>query len=225
MRIPNSRKQGSALVESCLVMALLCLILFGILQVVQVVAARNVINYSAVATARAATVGLNDFMLFKVSRYATIPTAGPAVTPPGFERVRPEGESAGSLFMNSFSRQNATRSPLGTYEIGVKKSYHMAGLASHDLILDYENWQHEESKVQGSYFRDGDGLIHLTIEQYVPLSLPFSKLFFPRAKEVKAKRDGDLYFYPAADISASVVIEDHAALYLKSAEERMETEF
>ena len=66
MSYDSGSKQGSALVESCLVMALLCLILFGILQVVYLVSARNVINYSAVATAKAASIGLNDFMLFKV---------------------------------------------------------------------------------------------------------------------------------------------------------------
>lgn len=213
------------MVESCLVMALLCLILFGILQVVYVVAARNVINYSAVATARAASVGMNDFMLTKVKRYTTIPTAGPVITPSGFEKVRPEGEFAGDMLMNSMSRKKRIRSPLGDYEVGIKEAYHLAGVASHSQLLDYENWQHEESRVQGSYIRDGDGLISLTVEQYVPLSLPFARLFFPRVKEVKAIRDGDLYFYPAADISATVVIEDHAELYLQSTDERMETTF
>lgn len=213
------------MVESCLVMALLCLILFGILQVVYVVAARNVINYSAVATARAASVGMNDFMLTKVNRYTTIPTAGPAITPSGFENVRPEGAFAGDVLKNSISRKERPRSPLGDYEVGIKAAYHLASTASHNQLLDYENWQHEESRIHGSYIRDEDDLITLTVEQYVPLSLPFANLFFPRTKEVKAIRDGELYFYPAADIRATVTIEDHSALYLKNTEERILTEF
>ena len=225
MKFSCGSKQGSSLVESCLVMALLCLILFGILQVVYVVAARNVINYSAVATARSASVGMNDFMLTKVSRYATIATAGPAITPSGYEAIRPEGETAGSLFSNSISRKNTPQSPLGTYEVGVKEAYHLAGRGSHNLILDYENWHHEESMVQGHYERDGDNLLTLTVEQYVPLSLPFAKLFFPRAKEVTAMRDGERLYYPAADIRATVVIEDHAALYMKSDEDSEEGVF
>lgn len=213
------------MVESCLVMALLCLILFGILQVVYVVSARNVINYSAVASARAAAVGMNDFMLFKVKRYTTIPTAGPVLTPSGFEKTRPQGEYAGDVLMNSMSRKQQIRSALGDYEVGIKEAYHLSGAAIHSDILDYENWQHEESRVLGRYTRGEDDLITLTVEQYVPLSLPFAKLFFPRVKEVKAKRDGELYFFPAADISATVKIEDHSALYLSNTDERMEHEF
>ena len=105
MRGRKGHKEGSAIVESCLVMAILCLVLFGILQVSYIIAARNVVNYSAVATARAASVGLNDFMLHKVSRYICIPAAGPAETPQGFESVRPAGDSLGAKFNSSISQK------------------------------------------------------------------------------------------------------------------------
>jgi hypothetical protein len=216
------QKQGSAIVESCLVMALLCLILFGILQASYIVAARNVVNYSAVATARAASVGLNDFMLYKVSHYAAIPAAGPIYTPDGFEDQRPEGKTVGSLFSNAISRKNNPRSSIGEYEVAVKEAYHLANVVSYNLILDYDNWQREETdiritEVEGEY--DNIDVIHLKLEQNVPLALPFSKAFFSHLETVRAERDEDVSRYPAKLIEAEAFIEDHSKLYLGDREE------
>ena len=209
------QKQGSALVESCLVMALLCLILFGILQVSYLVAARNVVNYSAVATARAAAVGMNDFMLYKVSHYTCIPAAGPIKTPNGFGRERPGGESAGALWANAISRKNTPRSHVGQYEVGVKEAYHLSSVAGHNLILDYDNWQREETDVKVSVEEDPKlDMLHVKVEQNIPLALPFSRLFFARRNTVRAERGGDVGTYPAASMIAEVAIEDHARLYL-----------
>ena len=209
------RKKGSALVESCLVIALLCLILFGILQVVYMVAARNVINYSAVATARSASIGLNKFMLFKVSRYTTIPTAGPARTPYGLERIKPEGDSMGSQWSNAISRKRNPSSALGQYEVGVYQSYHQSGIAAHNLILDYDNWQREETMVEFSVEEDAKlDMIHVQVKQYIPLTLPLARVFFGHYGTTKAIRGLNLGIYPAKEMSAEVTIEDHAKLYL-----------
>ncbi len=207
--------------ESCLVMALLCLILFGILQVSYLVAARNVINYSAVATARAASVGLNDFMLHKVSRYTCIPAAGPVETPQGFSGERPEGESAGSVLQNSISRKNNPRSSLGAYEVAVKDAYHLAGPQNYMLILDYDNWQREDTDVHFSVKNDDKlDMLHVTVEQNIPLVLPFSKLFFSHLQTVRAERGrGDVATYPAKWMEANTVIEDHSKLYLGERED------
>ena len=142
---PFGQKQGAAMVESCVVMVLLCLILFGILQVSYVVAARNVVSYTAIATARAASVGLNDFMLYKVSHYASIPSAGPVRTPTGFGAARPGGKSVGAMWDNAIARDSEPRSELGSYEVAVKEAYHMAGPEGFREILDYENWQRDET--------------------------------------------------------------------------------
>lgn len=224
MHLRFGPKEGSAIVESCLVMAVLCLILFGILQVSYLVAARNVINYSAVATARAAAVGMNDFMLHKVSHYAAIPAAGPIYTPQGFGRERPAGESTGAVWDNAISRKRNPRSQLGDYEVGVKEAYHLAGVTRFFNILDYENWQRDESTVHGDYIRDEDDLLTVRVRQRVPLAMPFSKLFFARNRTVKAHRNGEMDIYPAAQLEATVVIEDHSAFYLHT-DERLLMEF
>ena len=214
-RAAFERKRGSSLVESCLVIALLCLILFGILQVVYMVAARNVINYSAVATARSASIGMNDFMLKKISRYTTIPTAGPARTPYGLERIKPEGDSMGSQWSNAISRKRNPSSALGQYEVGVKEAYYMSSVSEHNLLLDYDNWQREETRVAFSVEEDAKlDMLHVKVEQYIPLTLPLARAFFGHYITAKAIRGTELGIYPAKLMSAEVTIEDHAKLYL-----------
>jgi len=210
------QKQGAAMVESCIVMVLLCLILFGILQVSYVVAARNVVSYTAIATARAASVGLNDFMLHKVSHYASIPTAGPVSTPTGFGSAKPEGKSVGAMWDNAIARDNEVVSALGTYEIAVKEAYHMAGPEGFRSILDYENWQRDETGIRVGYERDGNNVITLEIEQTVPLVLPFSQVFFGHLDPVDATRGDHVGTYPGKRITATAIIEDHSELYLKN---------
>ena len=196
-------------------MALLCLILFGILQVSYLVAARNIISYSAVATARAASVGLNDFMLYKVSRYTAIPAAGPVYTPQGFTGVRPSGDSAGSRFENSLSRKNNPRSSLGAYEVGVKEAYHMAGVREYNQILDYDNWQREETDIRFTVEEDPKlDILHVEVTQNIPLVLPFSRAFFSHLQTARAERGGAVGTYPAKTIQAKSTIEDHSKLYL-----------
>lgn len=62
--------------ESCIVMILLCLILFGIIQVSIVTAAHDVLLYAATSGARCATVGYDDDMVYKTVRMAALPTLG-----------------------------------------------------------------------------------------------------------------------------------------------------
>jgi hypothetical protein len=197
-------------------MMLLCLILFGILQVSYLVASRNVIHYAAIATARAASVGLNDFMLHKVSHYASIPTAGPVTTPSGLGMKRLEGRSTGSLWENAIARDHAPVSELGVYEVDIKEAYHMAGSGVFRSVIDYENWKLDGTDVHVEYERDTDDLITLHVEQTVPLVFPFAWAFFGHLDLVDAIRGGHAGTYPGKKITATAVIEDHSEHYLKN---------
>ncbi|WP_372806215.1 TadE/TadG family type IV pilus assembly protein [Pontiella sp.] len=73
----RKNKEGASIVESCIVMILLCLILFGILQVSILTAAHDVLLYAASAGARCATIGYNDTMVEKTIRVAALPSMGP----------------------------------------------------------------------------------------------------------------------------------------------------
>jgi hypothetical protein len=206
-------KQGAAMVESCLVIALLCLILFGILQVSHVVASRNVLNYTAIATARAAAVGLNDFMLHKVSHYTSIPVAGPIKTPNNFRAERPRGRNMGAQWDASIARRNVPASELGRYEVAVKEAYHMAPPELFREILDYDNWQNPETDIHVSHSRD-DEIITLSITNAVPMTYPFSRVFFGHLDPVKVTRGEKQIEAPAKHIVVTTTIEDHAEHYL-----------
>ncbi len=58
-------------------MALLSFILFGIFQISQIYAAKEIMMNAAVSGARARTVGLNEFMVYKVVRAASTPGREP----------------------------------------------------------------------------------------------------------------------------------------------------
>jgi hypothetical protein len=77
MQGSRKNREGAAMVESCIVMVLLCLILYGILQVSLVTAASDVLVYAASAGARCATIGYDETMVGKTVRIAAMANMGP----------------------------------------------------------------------------------------------------------------------------------------------------
>lgn len=74
-------RRGQALLESMLMVFVLCLLACGVYQLALVFAAKDVLMHSARAAARAKTVGFNSWMVEKCSRVAAIPNAGLITTP------------------------------------------------------------------------------------------------------------------------------------------------
>jgi len=72
---------GQSLVESCIVIAVVCLLFLGIFQLSQIVAAKEILSHAAARGARAETVGFNRWMVAKVIRVAAIPNAGRMIVP------------------------------------------------------------------------------------------------------------------------------------------------
>jgi hypothetical protein len=83
------RCEGAALVESCIVIIILCLILFGILQLSILTAAHDVNIYAASSGARCAAVGYDNDMVEKSIRIAALANMGP----------RPDMDTATEKFM------------------------------------------------------------------------------------------------------------------------------
>ena len=207
------------MVESCIVMLLLCLILFGLLQVSYVVSSRNVISYATVATARARAVGLNDFMLYKVSHYATIPTAGPVKVPSTFTRTEgPPGTSMGARWSNAVSPRNTPQSQRTDYEVGIRKAYHLSNTPQ--LLMDYDNWSPAgEADVYLTLdTEENDRIAIVTLSQQIPLVMPFSRVVFWHLPEMMVDRNGREEFYPGKQITATAYIEDHSEYYLNNVE-------
>ena len=140
---------GQALIESCLIMGLVCLLLMGIFQLAQLFVAREIIDFSAGRGARARTVGFNEFMVLKTLRIASIPNAG-AMIFPGYRSGGP---------LEQYIHAEMPRIP----------HYLQAEARQLGSILDYSNWS---SIGLRSRFHSDD-IIRFEAYQEMPI------LFFP----------------------------------------------
>lgn len=146
---------GQALIESCLVIAIVCLIFFGIFQISQLYAAQEVLDYAAGRGARAFTVGFNKFMVDKTVRVGVIANAG-RMSNPAYQGG-PAAEHA----------LEAARIPL---YLGAENSGQL------DAILDYEHW---DTIPPGAASSMSDGTFRFSVSQNIPLTNnPFVKSFY-----------------------------------------------
>ena len=79
---------GQAIIEACFAIVGVSLIFFGLLQVAQLLGAREILDHAAARGARARTVGLNRWMVSKVVDVAAIPNCG-RMTAPEYENINP----------------------------------------------------------------------------------------------------------------------------------------
>ncbi len=199
------RRSGQSLVESCVVITLSCLILFGLFQVSQLYAGRAVLSLAAAAGARARMVGFNDFMVYKVVRAASIPNAGRMTVPDtptsagslAWGAARP-GEalsyamSAGTPYSPALEVE---RSRIPNYLETVRWGEQIG-------ILDYERWNDIFS-----YESSTEDFVFLGARQEYPLVFPFHRAFYA-GDEVDLRGDGETS-------RGWVVREKHYPLYLE----------
>jgi len=74
-------EHGSAILESFLSMILLGMILFGVLQLFQLIVTDMVTDYAAFRGARSASVGFKDEYAFREALIKVAPVSGPMITP------------------------------------------------------------------------------------------------------------------------------------------------
>ncbi|MBU0679438.1 MAG: pilus assembly protein [Verrucomicrobia bacterium] len=183
-------KSGQALIESTLIVALLCLIFFGAFQLSQLFVAREVMDHAATAVARARSVGFNDFMVYKVGRVAAIPNAG--------RMTYPEVEtSSGGLLpvataipgdlwdtamaANPVSPQYAIESALIPLYLGAEWGGQLPA------ILDYNEWDSVDMYVN----EIDEALARGRTTQDYPLRFPFHRAFYA-GDEVRIEGDSRL---------------------------------
>ena len=73
--------RGQSILESLLCMIVLCLILFGLLQIFNLAVAKMLTYYSAYRTSRSYSVGFADYLLTRSSQVAAIGGSGKLVEP------------------------------------------------------------------------------------------------------------------------------------------------
>jgi len=79
--VQTRHAEGQALIESCIVIGLICLLLMGLFQLVQLFMAQEIMDYAAGRGARAKAVGFNDFMVAKTVCIGAIANAGALTFP------------------------------------------------------------------------------------------------------------------------------------------------
>ena len=134
-------KAGQTLLETCIVMMLLCLIFFGLIQLSQLSASKEILDYAASCGARARSVGFNDFMVGKVVRVAAIPNAGRLLTPEVIHPANPAALSRtpGAAWDYALAAQPASpQFPVESHAIPLYLGGDSWGRLP--AILDYEYW-------------------------------------------------------------------------------------
>ncbi|MBR2441394.1 MAG: hypothetical protein IKB25_14445 [Lentisphaeria bacterium] len=100
-------QQGSSIVEGVIAILLICLILFGLLQVFLLYTAQEFTDYAAFRTARSLSVGFNDSLAKVEARTRAIPVSGKILEPPELSAsFFEEMFGKGSTFTTSDYRQN-----------------------------------------------------------------------------------------------------------------------
>lgn len=186
--------------ESGLIVVLLTFLLFGALQVARLSVSKTILQYAASAGARARAVGLNDFMVAKVVRTASIPNAGRMTVPSGRHsggavvaagRPRPGDQW-------DFAVESQPASPQARLERSRIPLY--LGATWHAMlpgILDYEDWH----TLAPATVSDESPMVRVRVRQDMPLRTPFHRAFIAADVvsldgEARLETHADLYLEP-----------------------------
>jgi hypothetical protein len=212
-RAKKKRRAGAAMVESFIVIMMLCFILFGILQVSYLIAAKDVTSFAALASARSATVGMREEFVNRVARVVSIPTAGPA-------KYRTKGSVSGNIPKMRVGAMwdRALSSAPESKQYWIEKyniAYYLGAKNEAMLpsILNYYNWTTSNTKIDVKLSRSSDGRIGIYQQQYVPLSFPFAQGYY-RGNMGRMNRPNGSRLVPRSPMINDFEFEDHSALYL-----------
>jgi hypothetical protein len=170
--VKENTKSGQTLIETCLMLGLICIIFWSAFQLCYLFAAKEVLTYSANSVARAKTVGLNEWMVLKVGRVALISVSGRMLEPvfqntsvqnAGLNNLSPGEAWDTALNTSPQSQQYAlerARVPLYLSSVNNVRS---------SGVLDYQNWDNIRVDANGGVV---GGLLDVTIEQEYPELFP-----------------------------------------------------
>jgi len=143
--------RGQALIESCIVIGLICLLLTGLFQLAQLFMNQEILDYAAGRGARAKAVGFNDFMVSKTVRIGAIANAGALLVP----------ERTGGGPWVQWTHHESPRIP----------HYLQSDSWEVDAILNYAQWDSIWWSCQ-----EADNQLSFRVSQDVPLMF-FSNVF------------------------------------------------
>lgn len=197
------------MVESCLVILVVCLLFAGMVELARVLAAREILHHAAARGARARTVGFNWWMVEKAIRVAAIPNAGRMLEPTPPAGARPltawiETFTPGVVWDRALAE--TPDSTLSSLELARIPEYLAA--ENHlraEYVLDYEDWDtihgmHPDMPVM----EDGSVLFRPVIEVTVRQQYPFLESLPHRA----------FYARDSVLIEGTSALENHYPFYL-----------
>ena len=198
-------RRGQALIETCLAVMMLCLILFGLLQISQLFAAREILQHAANRGARARTVGFNDFMVQKCARVAAIPVSG-RLLEPVYTHADPALRAmlatmrAGELWDAVLSDAVPPGTQAALELARIPDYLASENWAQARWILDYEYWDGGLRASYPSPALPGTALMPVTVRHDVRLWVPMHRTF---------------YAADSVTLRAETRIENHYPLYLE----------
>lgn len=198
-----ARRRGQSLIESCIVMGIMCFVFLGVFQLSQLFAAKEFLSYAAARGVRAKAVGFNHFMVWKTMRVGVIPNAG-VMTSPGFQPPVPAwGTGTPAQLWNAWhtalsqtpsSAQGAVEQSRIPLYLGAEWNGQL------QPILDYEDW---DTVSIPDPVEDLSGMVSVKVSQDYPLRVPMHTAFYA----------GD-----SIEMSGEAGMENHHALYLSDSE-------
>ncbi|MCX6996531.1 MAG: pilus assembly protein [Kiritimatiellaeota bacterium] len=197
---PRGSRAGQRLIESCLVVVVLCLLLFGMLQVSHLYMVSEVLDYAATAGARAHSVGFNAFMVEKTIQVAAIPASGRMLNPSmasvavanpvwGTQRVGWLWDFALRSHPDSRQFNDIERVRIPEY-LGAEWWQRYG-------YLNYEAW--DNHALQAFMFETADS-VEARVQLEVPVRFPFHRAFY----------GADMVPY-----ESKVTMENHYPMYLQ----------
>ncbi len=167
-RLGRRRQRGESIVEGMLSMLLLCLILFGLLQIFQMTVAQMFSQYAAFKTVWAAGLGYSDEYLRRVALTSMAGASGRMTNP---------GENYGSMLNLSRREIEIIPGSVVTEGLGL-----LPGFRAGQHWVDYQYW-HTDQNSTGTYCMTsspdrGSNMVSFTagFAKY-PLNMPMRRAF------------------------------------------------
>ena len=187
-------QRGSSIVEGVIAILLICLILFGLLQVFLIYTAQEFTDYASFRTARSISVGFNDTLAKVEARTRAIPVSGTVLTPSELKT-----SSYKEFFTSSSYKQGD-----GVYDYYYRLRRAIRNYMEGYRYLECEYWMGDnsyETKLEAKLIRQNNRVTSEVKFENYPLRLPFAQAFVSERIQ---------------DISATVDLKNHSSLYLEN---------
>ena len=173
-------------------MLVLCLILFGLLQIFLLYTTQEVTDYVAFRTARSLSVGFADELIEIEARARAVPVSGSVLTPSHLKAQKNSGYTT-----SQYSQNNGVYDYF--YRLKRAVLHYMEGVR----YMECEYWNGKNSfktKLISDFSTDDKQVLSEVKFSKYPLRLPFSKAFLT-----------DKYL----DINSSMELKNHSSSYLE----------